>query len=311
MSVKEVFRIIVKNLPLLIVLTLLGFVIPLIFVHVLFKFAFDDIFFRAIFRANWSAGEALAFFISFESVLATGMLGYASYYANRNAQKNNERLSREYNHLQEIAIQRLLPVFRISAWKIEPTVSGLNAEKFDEFPRNAMQALRRSSQGKHSDVVRVFLHNGHNDGFFVKKIHLTLENISEGIIREIRFDRIAFSGGKLPDNDEEICFPECTGTHEHNSISGLWAPTESLNFCIELYFCDEQFEKFWTYLDKDRLGAFDICLYMTNTTIAGVQFHEKVYIKYSDLDRTEKIMYDTFEADADEHRNPYHEESHK
>ena len=193
MSVKELFRILTKYGVFFGTLILLGFVMPLITVHILFKIAATHMFFQA----NWSAGDALAFFISFESVLATGMLGYASYYANRNAQKNNERLSREYNHLQEIAIQRLLPVFRISAWKIEPTVSGFNAGQFDEFPRNAIQALRRSSQGKHSDVVRVFLHNGHNDGFFVKKVHLTLENISEGIIREIRFDRIAFSGGKL------------------------------------------------------------------------------------------------------------------
>ena len=59
------------------------------------------------------------------------------------------------------------------------------------------------------------------------------------------------------------------------------------------------------------MSAFDICLYMTNTTIAGVQFHEKVYIEYSEWTETEKIMYGTFEADADEHRNPYHEESHK
>ena len=200
MSVKEAFRIIVKYRALLGVLTLLGFVMPLIIVHALFKFSIGNMFFRA----NWSAGDALAFVIGFESVLATGSLGYASYYANRNAQKNNERLSREYNHLQAIAIQRLLPVFRISAWKIEPTVSGLNARKFDEFPRNTIQAYRLLSQGKHPDFVRVFLHNGHNDGFFVKKIHLTLENISEGIIREIRFDRIAFSGFKLPPNVQEI-----------------------------------------------------------------------------------------------------------
>ena len=82
MSVKEAFRIIVKYRALLGVLTLLGFVMPLIIVHALFKFSIGNMFFRA----NWSAGDALAFVIGFESVLATGSLGYASYYANRNAQ---------------------------------------------------------------------------------------------------------------------------------------------------------------------------------------------------------------------------------
>ena len=93
----------------------LMFCMPLIIVHILFKWK------SAIewLSAEWSAGDILAYIAGFEAFIGTIVLGFVTVYQSGKASRENERLSRENNFLQRISVQRLLPLVSVESIIIE------------------------------------------------------------------------------------------------------------------------------------------------------------------------------------------------
>lgn len=61
----------------------------------------------------------LAYIAGFEALLGTAILGFITVKQSQDAQKMNERLSKENNYLQKISVQKLLPIIEISKVVVE------------------------------------------------------------------------------------------------------------------------------------------------------------------------------------------------
>ena len=85
------------------------FFIPLIIVHLLFKWNTSIEFLGA----EWDAGDLLAYIAGFETLVGTLILGLITVKQAERADAVNERLRRENNSLQKIAIQKLIPVLKV------------------------------------------------------------------------------------------------------------------------------------------------------------------------------------------------------
>ncbi len=90
------------------------FLIPLIIVHLLFKWNTGI----AFLGAEWDAGDLLAYIAGFETLLGTLILGLITVKQAERADAVNEQLSKENNKLQMVAIQKLIPVLRVDSVEV-------------------------------------------------------------------------------------------------------------------------------------------------------------------------------------------------
>ena len=70
------------------------FALPLLIVHILFKWNSDNPWLAA----EWSAGDVLGYIAGFESLIGTIALGIVTVYQSNKANEANERLAKENNH---------------------------------------------------------------------------------------------------------------------------------------------------------------------------------------------------------------------
>ena len=89
----KVFDWFIKNKLKAIVLAVLGFVLPLLVVHLLYKLNIGLVWLHTA----WTAGDILTYIAGFEALCGTVILGLVSIYQNKAAQQANERISRENN----------------------------------------------------------------------------------------------------------------------------------------------------------------------------------------------------------------------
>ena len=117
-----------------------------------------------------------------------------------------------------------------------------------------------------------------NNGLgYHKKVELTLENISAGPISQISIDQIEFSGFKY--KDDYVNMASCIGIEQAKYISWLILPGDQLKVIIDIYFDNELYKDFWEFDDFTSIGCFDICLYVTNKSLSGIEYKEKIYIE--------------------------------
>lgn len=266
----------------------LTFSLPLIVVHMLFKTPAINNWFAA----TWSAGELLAYVAGFETLLGTVVLGAITVYQSDKANEANERFSKENNYLQKISIQQMLPLLKVA----DIAVHKAREVKYQKaWQSNSVQVSDRGTQEKREPHIEVYPHLLNNGQGYHKKVDLTLENISAGPISQISIDRIEFSGFKY--KDDYVNMASCIGIEQAKYISWLILPGDQLKVIIHIYFDNELYKDFWEFDDFTSIGCFDICLYVTNKSLSGIEYKEKIYIEKC-VGFKERIMYKTYEGDT-------------
>lgn len=270
-------------------LVLILFAFPLLFVHLSYKL---DIGLEWL-HTKWSAGELLAYIAGFEAFVGTVALGLVSIYQNKVAQQVNERISKENNYLQRISIQKLLPLLRVESFDIHASD---NDKSKSYLAANTIIARESVKPNERQYYAEIYLGGDESGTTFSKEIQLTLKNISEGAIRQIAFDRIEFS--KFKWCDDVVTPPTCYGSEKNRFISVLLLPSETIEVTLKIYYDDVRCKEFWEYKNGAALGEFDICLYVTNTSISGIEYREKIYINKA-IGFKGKVMYKAFEEEQE------------
>lgn len=270
-------------------LWVLVFAVPLIVVHILFKMTAIHNWFSA----TWSAGELLAYIAGFEALLGTVVLGVITVYQSDKANEASERLSKENNYLQKISIQQMLPLVKVSAIVVYETKRVNNQSLWTS---NSVQVSEHGTSDKREPHIRVCPQLQNNGQGYYKQLELTLENISAGPVSQISIDRIEFSGFKY--KDAYVNKASCIGIEQAKHINWLILPGDQLKVIVDIYFDNELYKSFWEFDDFTSFGCFDICFYITNKSMSGIEYKEKIYIEKC-VGFKESIMYKAYEGDIE------------
>lgn len=265
------------------------FFLPLILVHIFFKWNSGI----GWLSAEWSAGDALAYIAGFEAFIGTIVLGFVTVYQSEKASRENERLSRENNFLQRISVQRLLPLVSVESITIER--SCITTKLYSQDKASTVEVADTVTPEKRETHLRTYLPRlGNQIDRYYKTVKLTIKNISDSAIRQISVDRIEFSGFKNQDEIvNKVC---CIGTENAKYISWLLLPENSLEMTVDIFFDNELYKKFWESEDIISIGDFDMCLYITNKSLSGIECAEKIYINKA-VGFKERVMYKAYEED--------------
>lgn len=266
-----------------------AFALPLLIVHILFKWSSGN----SWLAAEWSAGDVLGYIAGFESLSGTIALGIVTVYQSKKANEANERLAKENNQLQKISIQPLLPILKVNNLDIK----NASHARFD-FPEEKACTLHVSAsitRDSYEPHINVYMpHNTVPSQQFHKTVNLSLENISSGPITQITVDHIVFSGFKYQDQIVEKTV--CNGLSGHNTIGWMILPNGSFDVCIDIYYDNEIFTKFWEFFEWNMIGSFDICLFLTNKSVSGLTYREQIYINKG-ANMKEHITYKAYEEE--------------
>lgn len=265
------------------------FFLPPVLVHVLFKWnsGIDWL------SAEWSAGDILAYIAGFEAFIGTIVLGFVTVYQSGKASRENERLSSENNFLQRISVQRLLPLVSVESITIER--SCITTKLYSQDKASTVEVADTVTPEKRETHLRTYLPRlGSQMDRYYKAVKLTIKNISDSAIRQISVERIEFSGFKYQDEIvNKVC---CIGTANAKYISWLLLPEKSLEITVDIFFDNELYKKFWEFEDTTSIGSFDMCLYITNKSLSGIECAEKIYINKA-VGFKERVMYKAYEED--------------
>lgn len=272
-----------------ILVAVLVFALPLVIVHLLYKLNSGLVWLHT----EWTAGDILTYIAGFEALCGTVILGLVSIYQSKTAQQTNERISKENNYLQKISVQKLLPLLKVESHLIRAATS----DRPKSFPaENSIIVGESVSQNGRQFFVEVYLGSVSGNEVFSKETSLTLKNISEGVIRQIAFDQVRFSSFRL--GSEVISPPICVGSDQHRFISTLLLPGDTIDITFKVFYTDIRYNNFWEYKNGAVLGVFDPCVYLTNTSITGIEYREKIYINEA-YGFKGKVMYKAFEEEQD------------
>lgn len=263
-----------------------AFICPLVIVHSLFKWTTDIEWFSA----KWGPGDVLAYIAGFETLLGTVILGLITVKQSNDAQKMNERLSKENNYLQKISVQRLLPLIKIPKVVVED-VQETKARYATSNSVSISESVTSNERRTFIDIGTTFVGA---DEVFLKTIKLSIKNISEGIISKITIEKVAFPPFSL--DEEHIPATICVGIEKCNMINDLLLPDQEMEVLVRIYFDNVRLMRFWEFHESNSIGEFAMCIYIKNTSITGIDYKEKVVIEQGHRFK-EKVMYKAYEED--------------
>ena len=264
-----------------ILICVLLFVIPLVTVHILFKIpAWSDCL-----VAEWSAGELLAYIAGFEALAGTVFLGLITVDQAEQANTVSQQLGKENNEMQKIMAQKLLPVIRMEKARLMPVVS------LDKCPENFPMATQFRRTGSfHSSTpseiqqniyINIDINTDNDEPVYVTQISCKLVNISDTIIRHIGLDEIVLKEiqGKT---QAVVCKNKCSG----DGIATLLSPGEDVDIALILGTKNKVLADLW----ESNLAGVCMTLFVTNTSINGIEFQEYISIRMTN-DKYTKISY--------------------
>ena len=94
---------------------------------------------------------------------------------------------------------------------------------------------------------------------------------------------------------EKTC---CIGRPEAKYISWLILPGDHIDVTVDIYFNNELYKHFWEFDEFTAIGCFDMCLFVTNRSLSGIEYKEKIYIEKS-VGFKEHVMYKAYEEEND------------
>lgn len=259
---------IIKHKTTTIIVIVLLFVTPLIFIHFLFMFKTDN----PLLAAKWTPGDLMAYIAGFEAFAGTLFLGMVSIHQNENAQIISKQLSEENNLIQKIAAQNNLPLIKISLKKVSDAEAVTSGPGFSEDILVLNEAV--SPEQREPQLI---IHTGsiHHDELLCKEMLIEMENISETCIRQIAFDKVQFNPFRLC--KENVTVPACYGDDKYKYLNLLLFPHDTIEVLCKIYFADLRYKRFWEHHSDYDIGCFAFDLSLTNKSIANIEFRENVY----------------------------------
>ena len=284
----------IKNHKILMALiSVLVFAVPLIVVHILFK----SPAIHSWFVATWSAGDLLGYIAGFASLFGTVFLGLITVYLTDQANETSERLGKENINLQKIMAQKLMPILRLEfAHIFKSAVADHTPSHFpqkSEFLRTTTYSGNISSSVCHKIYVNIDVDTENSAPVYVKQINFRLVNISDTIIRHIGLDQIQIIGYENR-TEPILCRNESLG----DGIPSLIITDESVDVMLIAYTKSKEWVSVW----DDSSGGLALTLYVTNTSISGIQFHEYINVHATDNNYV-KISYGERTAGTENQEN--------
>lgn len=267
------------------------FFLPLVVVHCLFKWNTECVWLSA----TWSSGDVLGYIAGFEAFLGAVVLGAITVYQTEIANRINIRLSKENNYLQKISIQKMLPLLRVTALVVDNAKSC--SVTFSTARGSTLEVVDVGTPKNRNTLIRTYLPRVGSANGYRKTIKLTLENISDGVISQISVDRIEFSGFNYKGNHTDMV--SCVGSREAKHVSWLILPGDSMDITVDIFYDNELYKHFWEYDEVIEFGCFDMCLYVTNKSLSGISYKEKIYIEKC-VGFKERIMYKAYEEESED-----------
>ena len=267
------------------------FFLPLVVVHCLFKWNTECVWLSA----TWSSGDVLGYIAGFEAFLGTVVLGAITVYQTEIANKTSVRLSKENNYLQKISIQKMLPLLRVTALSVDNAQN--SSSTYSATKDSTLEVVDVGTPQNRNTLIRTYLPRVGSANGYCKTIKLSLENISDGTISQISVDRIDFSGFKYKGNHTDMV--SCVGTEKAKYISWLILPGDSLDVTVNIFYDNELYKQFWEYDEVIEFGCFDMCLYVTNKSLSGISYKEKIYVEKC-VGFKERIMYKAYEGESED-----------
>ena len=264
------------------------FICPFVIVHILFKLKTDIEWLVA----EWEPGDVLAYIAGFETLLGTAILGLITVKQSRDAQKMNERLSKENNYLQKISVQKLLPFIKIPKVVVEDS----QEVKARYVAPNSVSISESVTPNERQTFINIGTTFVGADKIYLKTLKLSLKNISEGIIRKVTIEKVEFSHFKL--HGEHVPTTVCVGTEKYNMMSDLLLPDQEIDVLVRIYFDDIRLRQFWEFHEGNSIGVFEMCIYLKNTSITGIDYKEKIVINQG-YGFKEKVMYKAYGEDEE------------
>ncbi len=255
----------------IIVVTTLILLLPIIGIGVVSKFGMNLF-------------EEPEFWYSYMSYFGAVVLGAIAVWQNKNAQKVNEKLTKENNNLQKIMVQKMLPIVKVESVKTLCTNTNTNKISKTKLPsKNSyslaiVQKIHLGAQNndaiQDSRDLRVIKVNvdADDNALFEKEVTFSINNISDTFIRHIEIEKIEISGYKGA-FEYVVCNNEIKG----NGISELLSFSDTVNFKMKFFFNDKQKKECWDNI----LGGIAFTIYLTSTSINGIKFNEYIYIDVS------------------------------
>lgn len=262
------------------------FLIPLIIVHLLFKWNTGIEFLGA----EWDAGDLLAYIAGFETLLGTLILGLITVKQAERADAVNEQLSKENNKLQMVAIQKLIPVLRVDS--VEVSDSDIVDHSYIRF-NNLITVAEHFTGDSFDNSIETYIKQIGNTEAYKKSVLIVLENI---VIRKISIDKIVFPGFKLCGHKVDAI--TCIGDKSYKSIEALLMPGEKLHITINIYYDHPLCKNFWEFNSRSSVGEFNMCIFATNTSMMDIKFQEKILISKG-YGFKEKVMYSGNKEDSE------------
>lgn len=266
----------------------IAFICPLVIVHILFKLKTNIDWLVA----EWEPGDVLAYIAGFEALLGTVILGVITVKQSQDAQKMNERLSKENNYLQKISVQKLLPFIKIPKVVVEDS----QEIKAQYVAPNSVSVSETITPNERRTFINIGTTSVGADEIFLKTIKLTLKNISEGIISKITIEKVEFPHFNLC--GEYVPTTVCVGTEKHNTMSDLLLPDQEIDVLVKIHFDDKRLRRFWEFHESNSIGVFEMCIYLKNTSITGIDYKEKIAINQG-YGFKEKVMYKAYGEDEE------------
>lgn len=207
------------------------------------------------------------FWYGYMSYFGTAILGAIAVWQNINAQKTNERLTKENNNLQKIISQKTLPVVKAESISTRLTLKAVKTST----EKGTFSICTTYTEGKTENTAKKVDVNidATQDPIFQKSVSFTIKNISDAFVRHIGIDHIEIKGYK-----ESFNSIICQNGIKGGGFSDLLLPNDAVKITITFYTSDKQKVKLW----DDKLGGIGFTLYLTNTTINGFQFQEFISI---------------------------------
>ena len=278
---KEILNWIKTHKALVAIITVLVFTIPLVVVHFLFKW-YSGI---PWLEAEWLAGDVLAYIAGFEALVGTVMLGLITVHLTNQANEINKQLGKENNYMQKIMAQKLLPVIRMeSAQTFHAAIPERKPENFPslaKFVRIISHNHSTANAVKQKIYVNLDVDEDSKEPLYVKQISFKLVNMSDTINRHISIDNIEISG--YSDITEPVV---CENERAGDGIATLLSTNEGIVMSVILYTKSKEIISLW----ENELGGLAFTMFVTNTSINGIQFKEYIEIRSANNNYT-KISY--------------------
>lgn len=271
------------------VITMIVFAFPLLAVHCLFKW-YSGI---PWFEAEWGAGDVLGYIAGFEALLGTVVLGVVTIYQAQKAEETNKRLAKENNYLQKVSIQQMLPLVKISELTINNTIETSNLR--NETSATVMVGTLETRDKREIHLYTCLPLQGLEERYH-KRVDIVFENISGSPISCIAVDKIEFPGFKYKENF--VDGSSCCGVEYAKYINWLTLPGDKISVIVDIYFDNRLFRDFWEFFEMTSIGCFDMCLYLTNRSLSGIEYKEKIYIKRH-VGFKEQVMYKAYEEEVE------------